>query len=157
MNTNLLARVQETAARRLCASSSSALLASLELSDTKVYEPYMRALFGTAAHFCTVVVLKSRTGLCERSAVGTLHRVQAEPSGEGLATTSRCCRCCWSYRGTSLIRNHPPYDPTVGLFLGSYDGPRVVGVSYERGDPVITNPSVEDALTTAHLLPPANS
>jgi len=41
-------------------SSSSLLLSSLELSDTKVYEPYIRALLGTATHFCEVVVLKLR-------------------------------------------------------------------------------------------------
>jgi len=40
-------------------SSSSLLLSSLELSDTKVYEPYIRALLGTASQFCEVVVLKS--------------------------------------------------------------------------------------------------
>ena len=33
-------------------SSSSLLLSSLELSDTKVYEPQIRALLGTASHFC---------------------------------------------------------------------------------------------------------
>jgi len=32
--------------------SSSLLLSSLELSDTKVYEPSIRARLGTAAHFC---------------------------------------------------------------------------------------------------------
>ena len=42
-------------------SSSSLLLSSLELSDTTIYEPYMRALLGTASHFCEVVVLKLRT------------------------------------------------------------------------------------------------
>ena len=42
-------------------SSSSLLLASLVLSDTKVYEPYIRALLGTASHSCEVVVLKLRT------------------------------------------------------------------------------------------------
>ena len=36
-------------------SSSSLLLSSLELSDTKVYQPLVRALLGTAAHFCQVV------------------------------------------------------------------------------------------------------
>jgi len=41
--------------------SSSLLLSSLELSDTKVYEPHIRALLGTASHFCEVVVLKSKT------------------------------------------------------------------------------------------------
>jgi len=35
--------------------------ASLELSDTNVYEPQIRALLGTASHFCEVVVLKLRT------------------------------------------------------------------------------------------------
>ena len=39
---------------------SSFLLASLELSDTKVYEPEIRALLGTASHFCEVVVLELR-------------------------------------------------------------------------------------------------
>ena len=32
----------------------------LELSDTKVYEPDIRALLGTASHYCEAVVLKSR-------------------------------------------------------------------------------------------------
>ena len=31
------------------------LLSSLELSDTKVYDPQIRALLGTAAHFCKAV------------------------------------------------------------------------------------------------------
>ena len=34
---------------------SSLLLSSLELSDTKVYEPYIQALLGTAARFCQAV------------------------------------------------------------------------------------------------------
>jgi len=38
--------------------SSSLLLSGLELSDTQVYEPQIRALLGTAPHFCEVVVLK---------------------------------------------------------------------------------------------------
>jgi len=42
-------------------SSSSLLLSSLELSDTEVYAPYIRARLGTAAHFCEVVVPKLRT------------------------------------------------------------------------------------------------
>ena len=42
-------------------SSSSVLLSSLELSDTQVYEPYIRALLGTDSHFCEVVVLTLRT------------------------------------------------------------------------------------------------
>ena len=34
----------------LPAASSSSLLSSLESGDTQVYEPYIRALLGTAAH-----------------------------------------------------------------------------------------------------------
>ena len=40
---------------------SSLLLSSLELSDAQVYEPFIRAPFGTASHFCRIVVLKLRT------------------------------------------------------------------------------------------------
>ena len=32
-------------------------LSRLELRDAKVYEPYMRALLGTASHFCKVLIL----------------------------------------------------------------------------------------------------
>ena len=35
-----------------CQTSSSLLLSSLELSDTKVYEPQVRASLGTTAHVC---------------------------------------------------------------------------------------------------------
>ena len=41
--------------------SSSLLLSSLELSDTTIYEPSIRALLRTAAHFCQGVVLKLST------------------------------------------------------------------------------------------------
>ena len=34
----------------------------LELSDTKVYEPQMRALLGTASPFCETIVLRLRKG-----------------------------------------------------------------------------------------------
>ena len=37
--------------------SSPLLLSSLELVDTNVYEPYMRALLGIAVHFCKAVVV----------------------------------------------------------------------------------------------------
>jgi len=45
----------------MCVSSSSLLLSSLELSDTKVYWPQTLALLGTSSHFCEVVILKLRT------------------------------------------------------------------------------------------------
>ena len=53
----------------------------LELSDTKVYEPYIRGLLGTASQYCGAVVLEPRTVTCKK------------------------------YRGTSFIRNrHPSQD-----------------------------------------------
>ena len=42
----------------------------------------------------------------------------------------------FGYRGTSLIRNTPPSDPTVALCIGTSGDPRGVGVLYERGVPV---------------------
>ena len=42
------------------------------------------------------------------------------------------------YRGTSLTRTPPPQDPTVALCLGTYGDPMGVGVSHERGTPVIS-------------------
>ena len=42
---------------RVVSSSSSLLLLSLELSDTTIYEPQIRALLGTASHFCEAVVV----------------------------------------------------------------------------------------------------
>ena len=42
-------------------SSSSLLLSSLQMSDSRVYEPKVRALPGTASHFYEVVVLELRT------------------------------------------------------------------------------------------------
>ena len=44
----------------------------------------------------------------------------------GLGGTSECA---------SLIRTPPSNDPSVGLCLGTYGGPRGMGVSYEGGKP----------------------
>ena len=41
--------------------SSYLVFSSLELSDAKVYEPSIRALLGTALHFCEAIFLESRT------------------------------------------------------------------------------------------------
>ena len=38
------------------------------MSDTKVYEPYVRARLGTTAHFCEVVFLDERWGILQRVA-----------------------------------------------------------------------------------------
>ena len=39
-------------------------------------------------------------------------------------------------RGTSLMRNRPPYGPAVGLCLGPYGGPEAGAVAYKQGTPV---------------------
>ena len=56
-NVFILASVMDACAKRSF-SPSSLLLSSLELSDAQVYEPYIRARLGTAAHLCEVVVPK---------------------------------------------------------------------------------------------------
>ena len=110
-------------------SSSSVLLSSLEMSDAKVYEPYIRARLGTAAHFCEVVVLKLRTAPIAGAGTASSaadrargvqriqRRVHRFPAG--LALSSPACGFYsifshWAssqYRGTSLIRNCPPLGP----------------------------------------------
>ena len=82
--------VHASAADGRCAAlpfSYSLLLSSLDLSDKKVHEPKIRALLGTAAHFCEVVVLKLRTaaGKAEGRNVGVrLHSTgPCRPEGLG--------------------------------------------------------------------------
>ena len=62
---------------------SSLLVPSLELSDAKVYELYVRALFGTTAHFCKVAGLKPcPLRVCCRAKIA--HIAQSRPdSGLG--------------------------------------------------------------------------
>ena len=62
----------------------------LELSDTKVYEPQMRALLGTASPFCEVVVLKLRT----------------EPTGRIFVTDSYH-HCVWVFNDEGQ-KSHAP-------------------------------------------------
>ena len=45
-------RMPPTGVTGSSSASSSLLISRLELSDTKFHVPYMRALLGTAAHFC---------------------------------------------------------------------------------------------------------
>ena len=73
---------------------SSLLRSSLELSDTKVYEPSIRALPGTAAHFCKVVarVCSSLCSVCfdttsNRSA--QMHAWEQDEEGSGVAESKK--------------------------------------------------------------------
>jgi hypothetical protein len=59
--------------------SSPRLLSSLELSDTKVYEPHRRALHGTASQFC----VESLAVSCADSALFRGH------------THTRLAQCYW--------------------------------------------------------------
>ena len=62
---------------------------SLKLSDTRVYEPQIRARLGTPAHDCAVVVVE----------------LQPHPERDLLVGE------CLGYRGTSIIRNSPTLGP----------------------------------------------
>ena len=50
-----------TSTGQLLSSSFFFITLGLEMSGTKVYEPYIRALVGTASHLCEAVVPESRT------------------------------------------------------------------------------------------------
>ena len=142
--------------------ASSLLLSSLELSDTKVYEPYIRALLGTASHFCEggvpqvtgsvqVMSLVTQTVLSSGQSVphgavlpGALRRRPARAGGmqaslpegrhPGDQPGVQPEARGQGYRGTSLLRNSP-------ALRALPQGPRrtaTVGsyggfVSYERG------------------------
>jgi len=54
-------------APRTSPSSSSFILSSLELSDTTVHEPYIRALLDTVSQFCEAIVLRLLTHSAEGS------------------------------------------------------------------------------------------
>ena len=57
----------------ICFFSSSLLLSSLGSSDTKVYEPQIRALLGIAAHFCEVLFRETR--ICRTPWIHRPHRL----------------------------------------------------------------------------------
>ena len=72
-------------------SSSSLLLSSIELSDTQVYEPYIRARLGTASHFCEVVVLKLRPVPIAQRLLTLPEKVAADVKKADLSHNRYCC------------------------------------------------------------------
>jgi hypothetical protein len=74
------------AGQGLCLLLTSSLLSSLVLSDTKVYEPYIRALLGTASHLCEAVVLS-----CSEISCSEIDRGQ-ERGGVRAGRPGRCLR-----------------------------------------------------------------
>ena len=62
-------------------SSSSLLLSSLELSDTKVYEPEIRALLGTGSQLSEFLTLSAKANLPDASIFKqTLHACSSKIS-----------------------------------------------------------------------------
>jgi len=95
-------------------SSSSLLLSRLELSDTKVYEPQIRALLGTASHFCELVVLKFKTvdaGSPPIVPATTLHR-----TGNGVVVPTALPEV--GRRAPSTTLGLGPLRPTAGNTVG---------------------------------------
>ena len=88
----MIKQIEDSEAREQVINPSSS--SSLELSDTKVFEPEIRALFGTTSQLCEVVVLKSRT------VSRTVLIKQIEDSGAREQVMNP-----QTYRGTLLIRN----------------------------------------------------
>ena len=74
------------------------------LSDTRVYEPQIRARLGTTAHFCEVVVLKWRAvPSCADLVFVSLISWTSDDRGSVVHPKP--------YRGTTLIRNRTPLGP----------------------------------------------
>ena len=77
-------------------SPSSVLLSSLELYDTTIYEPEIRALLGTAPHFCSAVGFELRTApqvAAAQSIAGVKKgKLQHEVQGAGCRVQSAECR-----------------------------------------------------------------
>ena len=64
-------------------------LSSLELSDTKVYKPYIRALLGTASHFWEVVVTcPLRRSKCVRVRTSPLDAPSSPPTSSSASCLS---------------------------------------------------------------------
>ena len=68
----------------VCASSSYVLFSSLELSDTQVYEPQIRALLGTAV--CAALFGGVQTGL-QRLRPNPSHWRSLNPENRGVVVT----------------------------------------------------------------------
>ena len=96
---------------------------SPELSDTKVYVPYMRALLGTASHFCEVVVL-AVYGDSVATLISWMAPHHREPSSDGPSSLTLVMACS-EQRVTSIIRSPSPF-PTWH---------RTKGLSYSHGCP----------------------
>ena len=83
----------ESEGERESESESYLLRSSLELRDATIYEPQMRALLGTASHFCEAVVLKLRAvplGTVLNSGVFRVIRRGAQAMHERAGEPNHC-------------------------------------------------------------------
>ena len=129
-------------------SSSSSLLSRLELSDTKVYEPWIRALLGTVSHFCEVLVLKLRNVLMTNVIrMGPLFFgnprskiVGHNPNPESYSVVMQNGLSWISHTGVPRSSATAfSWEPTAGLCLGPYGGPKG-GVFFPRSKYPCTTP-----------------
>ena len=104
-------------------SSSSLLLSSLELIDTKVYEPYIRALLGTASHYMHIELGPTQEGtqLGARLRVPEFRCVVHRPAVSRFGVRDEGAQGVQGYLAHKK-RPHPlgpPYDPRYSPTVGS--------------------------------------
>ena len=124
---------------------SSLSLSNLELSDTPVYEPYLRSLHETALHFCEEVVFNLRTVpigtalsirivrvirrcaqamyTCRAAVITIFSRRRAPPPPLISERPGSTCRTHWrSLQGYLALKNTPPPFPrtTMGPLTRAY-------------------------------------
>jgi len=121
------------------------------LSDTKVYEPYIRALLGTTSHFCEVVVLdgefamdRAQAGQDEKLRAVTNQVAAVRQSLQGIVAYHEgpllYINVQW-FRGGLVFKVHRPLPPaTRSAHFGAEKGfgrpycicyRRVLGISQE--------------------------
>ena len=90
-------------------SSSSLLLASLGWSDTKVYEPQLRALLGTTSHFCEMFVLEPRTvPKYTTLSLGILRVIRRESRGASVIDRPSVLLKTWNLHTLFWYQNRTP-------------------------------------------------
>ena len=128
------------------------MLSSLELSDTQVYEPYIRTLRGTAAHFCKVVVLQVRTvriGTAQGLGRGNLPEPDCSASSADFFFGAEIgAISCNSFL---RIRSLDPVQFLLFFFFTLVTGPRR-SLSLKLSDTRVCEPQIRFNFTPGRLL-----
>ena len=101
--------------------SSPLELSSLELSDTQIYEPYVRALLGTASYFCEIVVLELIVWTMTSLAVSRRWRAMALATPYSFSPILFSPPGVWGSRFTGVPphkKHPPPSDDQRSLGIG---------------------------------------